>query len=284
MRIASEACLIDSTLTLDDGRKLAFCEWGVPDGRPVFFLHGTPGSRLLRHMVAPGYLDCGLRVITYDRPGYGRSTRRPGASIAAAAADVAAIGNHLGLERFGVAGVSGGGPPALAAAALLPHRVTRCLAIVTSGPHRAMGVDFFNGMPEGVAAGWRRLAEQGAGDADSSWSGLAAAIDAGLPELAEVSDHAMLLEALTEAALQGGAGYVDDELASVADWGFDLAAIRAPTRFVQARHDKSVPADHGQWFITHVRDAKLLWVDGDHFGPRHEPEMRLMAWTAGAPH
>ena len=282
MAIDSERCLSDSTLTMDDGRRLAFCQWGVPAGRPVFFLHGTPGSRLLRHVVAPGYLDYGLRVITYDRPGYGQSTRREGAPIAAAAADVAAIADHLGLERFGVAGVSGGGLPALAAAALLPGRVTRCLAIVTCGPYRSMGVDFFNGMPGEVANGWRRLAEQGAPDAESDWSGLATAIDAGLPDLADVIDHAMLLEALTEAAVQGGAGYVEDELASVADWGFDLAAIRAPTRFVQARDDKSVPAEHGQWFITQVGHAELVWVDGDHFGPRHEPDMRLMAWTAGA--
>ena len=245
MTIGSKACLTDSTVTLDGGRRLAFCEWGVADGRPVFFLHGTPGSRLLRHVMAPGYVDYGLRVITYDRPGYGRSTRWPGAPIAVAAADVAAIADHLGLERFGVAGVSGGGPSALAATALLPHRVTRCLAIVTCGPYCDMGRDFFNGMPEEVAASWRRLAAQGAVDAESSWTGLATAIDAGLAELANVSDHAMLLEAFTEAAVQGGAGYVDDALASVADWGFDLAAIQAPTRFVQARRDESVPAEHG---------------------------------------
>jgi pimeloyl-ACP methyl ester carboxylesterase len=280
--VVTSGRITDSTLLLGDGRTLGFCEWGVPDGRPVFFLHGTPGSRLLRH-AGSGYVEYGLRVVTYDRPGYGRSTPRTGAPVAGAAADVAAIADHLGLDRFGVSGVSGGGPPALATAARLPDRVTRCLAIVTSAPYTASDLDFFAGMPDDLAAGWQRLAEQGATDPWQRWPGIASAINVGLPELSDLPQpvRAMLLEAFTEAAVQGGAGYIEDEVASTQDWGFDVAEIQAPTRFLQARDDESVPAGHGQWFLAHLPHAELVWVDGDHFGPRDEPEMRLMAWTAG---
>lgn len=102
--------VVTSMVQTSDQRDLAICEWGVEGGSPVFWLHGTPGSRYLRH-VGDGYVRAGLRVITYDRPGYGQSTRAPGRSIADVAADVVTISDTLGLDRFGVAGVSGGGPP-----------------------------------------------------------------------------------------------------------------------------------------------------------------------------
>lgn len=90
-----------------DGRALAVCAWGDPDGAPIFWLHGTPGSRFLREP-GDGYARNHLRVYTYDRPGYGLSTRVPGRSVADAAADIRAIADAFGLEQFGVAGVSGG--------------------------------------------------------------------------------------------------------------------------------------------------------------------------------
>ena len=115
---------------------------GSARGSPVFWLRGTPGSRYLRH---PGdrYVRAGLRVLTYDRLGYGQSTRAAGRKVSDAAADVTAIADALGIDRFGVAGVSGGGPPALGVAALAPDRVTRCAAIVCGPPLDAFGLDFF---------------------------------------------------------------------------------------------------------------------------------------------
>ena len=90
------------TMTTSDGRTLAFCEWGDPAGTPVFSLHGTPGSRLGRHHDENVYRDAGVRAITYDRPGYGASTRHPGRRVADAPSDVAAIADALGLDRFAV--------------------------------------------------------------------------------------------------------------------------------------------------------------------------------------
>ena len=92
-----------------DGRTIAFMEWGVPHGRPLFVLHGMPGSRYGRH-IGGVYERQRVRVITYDRPGYGRSTRRPGLRVVDAAEDVAVIADRLGIDEFAVMGISAGGP------------------------------------------------------------------------------------------------------------------------------------------------------------------------------
>lgn len=93
-----------------DGRELAVCEWGDPAGAPVMELHGTPGSRLSRHHDEGAYRRAGVRAITYDRPGYGRSPRQPGRTVASAALDVAAVADALAIDTFAVVGWSGGGP------------------------------------------------------------------------------------------------------------------------------------------------------------------------------
>lgn len=105
------------------------CRWGDPDGSPAFWIHGTPASRFLRHD-EKAYFDNSLQISTYDRPGYGLSTRDPGRRRVDPIADVTAIADALGLTRSGVAGMSGGGPWALAAMAGLPDRVTRCAVVV----------------------------------------------------------------------------------------------------------------------------------------------------------
>ena len=139
-----------------DGRDLAFCEWGSPAGFPVFYLHGTPGSRYFRH-VGGMYERIGLRVITFDRPGYGMSTRLPGRTVAQGGSDVAAVADHLGLDRFSIVGESGGGPYALAAAAAMPDRVRRCATIFGVGPHDAPDLEVFAGLsPEDVEE-WRAV-------------------------------------------------------------------------------------------------------------------------------
>ena len=139
--------MTDIVLT-DDGRRVAVEQFGDAAGRPVFLLHGTPGSRMQpvpRGMVLH---HLGVRLITFDRPGYGQSERLPGRDVAAAAIDVKAIADQLGLDTFALVGRSGGGPHALACAALLPGRVTRVAALVTLAPQAAEGLDWFEGMTE----------------------------------------------------------------------------------------------------------------------------------------
>ena len=137
--------------------KLGVCVWGDPDGVPIFRLRGTPGSRMLRDPTA-----CyRLAVCTYERPGYGLSTRRRGYTQAQTADDVAAIDDSLGWERFAVAGASGGSGAALAAACLLPERVTRCAVVVGGGPSTAPELQ--EAMDEEYRREWELAARGGAG-------------------------------------------------------------------------------------------------------------------------
>ena len=121
-------------------------EWGDPQGFPVFALHGTPGGRLKRHPDESRYVAAGCRVITYDRPGYGRSDRLPGRSVVDCVGDVAALADHLGIARFSVTGGSGGGPHSLAVAARLGERVVRARCAVGIAPFGVEDLDFFAGM------------------------------------------------------------------------------------------------------------------------------------------
>jgi len=265
------------TITTPDQRTLAFCRWGDPDGAPVFWLHGTPGSRLLRHS-GDGYRRNHLCVYTYDRPGYGLSTRLQGREVASTAHDVRAIADALGLDGFGVAGVSGGAAPALACAALLPDRVTRCATVVGAAPMQAQGLDFFAGMDAEARRDWA-LPLQGEEAIERDWLEVLDWVEGGMPELeTDDEDRAMLVQAFQEAARQGSGGFVDDWLSLASDWGFPLEAVRAPTKLMMARAD-SIPAAHGDWLVRRLPNAELLWVDGGHFGPRDEPEMELMAWV-----
>jgi pimeloyl-ACP methyl ester carboxylesterase len=267
---------------LPDGRDLAFSEWGVPDGKPVFFLHGTPGSRYLRH-VDGEYERTGVRAITYDRPGYGRSSRLAGRSVAQAAEDIAAIADHLGLDRFAVVGVSGGGPHALATAAAMPDRMIRCATIVGAGPHDSEDLDVFAGMDEEALEYWRCAAqgEQCMGgtyyeeslewvESIAQWSDI--------PE----SIRDMLVVGFREALAPGPYGMVDDCASQLRPWGFDMADVVCPTMVMIAKEDTIVPPAHGQWLAAHLSNVDVVWVDGGHFGPREEPEERLLAWLVAA--
>jgi pimeloyl-ACP methyl ester carboxylesterase len=122
------------TVRLPDGRQLAFEVGGDPGGYPVIGLHGTPGCRLSRWPADSAYADSGVLYVTTDRAGYGQSTRRRGRSVADDAQDVLAVADVMGFERFGVIGGSGGGPHALACAALLSHRVERAACLVGVAP------------------------------------------------------------------------------------------------------------------------------------------------------
>jgi pimeloyl-ACP methyl ester carboxylesterase len=134
------------TVSAADGRTLTIAEWGYPDGFPVFLLHGTPGSRFAGQADASAYAEVGARVIIYDRPGYGGSDRFRGRRVVASVADVSAIADSLGIERFAVSGGSWGGPHSLAVAARLPERVTRAACIAGVAPFDMPGFDWFAGM------------------------------------------------------------------------------------------------------------------------------------------
>src|SRR3954453_13376075 len=150
------------TTETTDGRTLAYEETGDPVGAPIFLLHGTPGCRLSgRHPNPERVREAGLRVITYDRPGYGRSTRHEGRRVVDCVGDVAAIADAPGIERFAVRGGSGGGPHAMAVGARLADRVTRVGCFVSPAPYDAPGFDWTAGREEanGREVGWFEAGE-----------------------------------------------------------------------------------------------------------------------------
>ena len=141
-RVSSET---RRTVELADGRSLELHELGDPDGFPVVFHHGTPGSgTLYARWATPG-----VRLIAYDRAGYGGSTRSPGRAVVDVVADITAVADALGLERFATWGLSGGGPHSLACAALCDERLVAAATLAGVGPWNADGLDWLAGMGEG---------------------------------------------------------------------------------------------------------------------------------------
>jgi pimeloyl-ACP methyl ester carboxylesterase len=270
------------TVASHDGRVLSCCQWGLAGGEPLFVLHGTPGSRFLRHPEEV-YQRAGARVITYDRPGNGGSTQLPGRQVSHAAADVVSIADQLGLGQFGVCGISGGGPHALAVAARHPDRVRRCATVVGLGPSGVPGLDFFAGMSAEDRQEWAWIQQGEQAVVEHMVPGLMSWLDAlGTGEPPEgMTDwvRRMLVQTIREALAPGPGGVVDDYRSFVQPWGFDVADVAAPTRILVASEDKTALA-HGQWLARHIPAAQLVTVPGGHLGPRDKEEEQLIAWLA----
>ena len=281
-----------------DGRVLAAAEWGDPEGWPLIAIHGTPGSRLGRWRDPSIYQRAGVRRITFDRAGYGQSTRRPGRRVADIVDDVSTIADATGLRRFAVTGRSGGGPHALACAALLADRVTRCAAVVAVAPFDAVGLDWFAGQTAGnvregelAVAGEAGLREQLEADRQVILDRIAQGVVDALPDAYELSesdrrqqasDRAVFDEVMPDSLRAGADGWVDDDLAFVAPWGFDVGAIVVPTSVWYGRADTLVPAAHGDWLAAHIPDVAVFASDLGHFGEDADAE-RELAWLAGQP-
>jgi pimeloyl-ACP methyl ester carboxylesterase len=264
------------SLVVGDGRSLCFAEWGDPQGFPVFALHGTPGGRLQRHPDESAYVTAGARVLTYDRAGYGESDRLPGRSVVDCVGDVAAIADHLGIERFAVTGGSGGGPHSLAVAARLGPLVVRARCAVGVAPYGLEDLDFFEGMePLNVTEfGWalegeerlvpeltRELAETGARVAadPSKVLGDDWALDDADRAVLSRPDMAAMYREATEDLVRGGVwGWVDDDLAFIKPWGFDLHEIAVPVEVRYGARDVLVPAAHGAWLGRNVPGALVV--------------------------
>ncbi|RCG27255.1 alpha/beta hydrolase [Sphaerisporangium album] len=265
-----------------DGRRLAVEERGKPGGDPIFLLHGTPGSRIGPSPRGSVLYRLGVRLISFDRPGYGLSDRLVGRSVATAADDVAEIADALGLDRFSVVGRSGGGPHALACAALLPERVIRVAVLVGLAPRAAEGLDWFGGMTESnvteytvALTGRSRFADwlaPAAREIRTDPANLIAALYAELPEVdrrmvANPRVRAMLLENYAEALRHSEDGWVDDAIAFCSPWGFDLDDIEAPTLLWHGAKDRFSPVAHSRWLAGRIRTATFkLEPDAAHFG------------------
>ena len=279
-----------------DGRVLAVAEWGDPNGIALFALHGTPGGRIAYWMDPTIYARHGLRRFTLDRPGYGESTRLAGRSVADIGPDIVAIAEQLGVGRFAVTGGSGGGPHALACAALLGDRVLRCLADVSIAPYPAEGLDWLAGMTAGnveefeaALAGETALRAVVERERATTLERLAAghvdilgdSYQLAAADLAQLAKHRdPIADQLLHGLAPGADGWVDDDLAFAKPWGFDVGSIRVPVYLAYGRADTLVPAAHGDWLAAHIPGASAVITDAGHLGDDASVEIEL-AWLAG---
>jgi pimeloyl-ACP methyl ester carboxylesterase len=264
-------------VTTPDGRTITVREGGDPAGVPVLIHNGTPASSLLYEPHLEDAAERGIRLFSYDRPGYGASTRLPGRRAADCAVDVAAVCDALGIERLCVWGASGGGPHALATAALLPDRVAAAVSIASIAPLDAEGLDFTAGMGELNAHGFEMI-QQGeeshrvqhelevASLRDATPEGLIEAWRTILGpadlELLSTDLAEFGIESINAGMTEGTDGWFDDDLVFVDPWGFDLASIRVPTLVVHGEQDRFVPFSHGVWLAEHIPGAEA-WLTAE---------------------
>jgi pimeloyl-ACP methyl ester carboxylesterase len=260
-----------------NGRRLEVELSGPENGPALIFHNGTPSAGTMYDRQLAEGAARGMRHVAYSRPGYGSSDRYAGRTVRDCVSDARAVADELRIERFFVAGASGGGPHTLACAALLPERVIAAAAIASAAPRDAAGLDWMAGM------GQENLDEFAA--ADDGEDQLLAFLEPRVAELLRApgteleaafgdllsqvdrdvltGEFADFMAASTHAALAHGPwGWFDDDLAFVHDWGFDLSEIERPVTIWHGQQDRFVPFSHGQWLVEHVSGARARLFPG----------------------
>ena len=275
-----------------DGRTLAVEDAGDRDGRPVMVHVGTPNSRHLYGRTVVDATARGLRLISYDRPGYGESTPQPGRTMADCADDARAIRQALGIGRLAMWGLSGGGPHVLACAALLPDLVASAASLASPAPYDAEGLDWLAGFSQDAVNEVRLMfTDKPASRAmfEKDRDQMLAASPAELAQDMKVHAPAADLAFLTDEAVCMQQGYAagiegcwDDCWAQLIPWGFDLAQISVPVLLLHGGQDKAVPFSHGQWLAAHIPGVEAWLFDDEGHGTMRENRIgEVHAWLAG---
>ena len=266
-------------LRLRDGRTLAAAEFGDPGGAPLFYFHGYPGSRLEAELGHAPALRQRLRLIALDRPGFGRSDADPGRRLSDWPDDVRDAADELGLRRFAVAGVSGGGPFAVACAARLPERLTAAGVLCGLGPpesgRRGDGMMWHNrlGLTFAARAPWLvRPALAAIGPLLPRLCGLAIAnlirhvSQCDRETLAKPEVLRIVSSAFREGLSRGGAGMAADGQIFGRSWDFDPQAIQVPVYLWHGERDLVVPASMGRWVAAAIPGtAATYYAEEGHF-------------------
>lgn len=251
---------------------------GEPRGRPLVFHNGTPSAAVWNEKLADAARHAGLQLVAYSRPGYAGSTTRGHRVVADCVHDVSTILDAIGAGDFVTLGWSGGGPHALACAALMGGRCAAATTLAGVAPYEAEGLDFLAGMGEenieefsAAAAGEgvvRPILERYAKDLVTVQASQVAAALGGLASdvdrrslTGEFAD--VLAQAFRRAVSRGIDGWLEDDLAFTRDWAFDLDAIRVPVAVWQGAQDRMVPFAHGQWLSAHVPGARVHLFDDE---------------------
>jgi pimeloyl-ACP methyl ester carboxylesterase len=272
----------ETDLAIADGRTLHVYDTGASDATTalaVFWQHGTPSIGAPPEPLFAAAAERGIRWVSHDRPGYGGSTPQPGRNVASVAADVAGIADELGIDRFAVMGDSGGGPHALACAAVLPGRVLATVCMSGPAPFGAEGLDWFAGMATSGVAEYRAAAT---GRAALEAYFASAEFD---PAVFTPTDHAAMLGAwswigtVVEPALATGhGGMVDDDLAYVTSWGCDPRQISSPVLIVHGAQDRFVPSAHATWLAQHCPTAEMWLRPDDGHVSIHNSTVMALDW------
>ncbi|MBZ9752242.1 alpha/beta hydrolase [Deinococcus sp. HMF7604] len=253
-------------ITMPNGQPLQVYRVDPPEpvALTVFWHHGTPNVGWPPAPLFTASAALGVRWLGHDRPGYGDRPRHPGRTVADAAHDVAVIARALGIGRYAVMGHSGGGPHALACAALCPEQVVAAVSLAGLAPYGEPALDYFEGMyPGGRAELQAALKGEPA---------LASVLKASVfdPEMFTPHDHAALagdwswLNTVVRPALaQGPGGMIDDDLAYVRPWGVELSQVQVPVALYHGGEDRIVPVAHAAWLAAHLPRATLTRSAGD---------------------
>jgi pimeloyl-ACP methyl ester carboxylesterase len=269
--------VISDQLRLADRRRLDVRVSGPAGGVPLVFHHGTPGARTPMRALERAAHARGLQVATTSRPGYGASDRQAGRAVVDVVADVRAVLGWLGASRCVVAGWSGGGPHTLACAARLDEAAA-ALVIAGVAPYDADGLEWLAGMGEdnltefsaalGGEDALRRFLDQAREHLkDVTVEGIVSALASLLPDV----DRAVLTDefgedlasGFHEALRVGIDGWLDDDLAFIRPWGFDLDEVSIPTAVWQGSADLMVPFGHGQWLASRLPHAAVHLEQGE---------------------
>lgn len=293
---------ISGMVPLSDGRKIAYLEGGDPNGYPVFGLHGTPGCRLARWFDDGIYVRAGVRYITTDRAGFGRSSRHKGRVVADEASDILAVADSLGIEHFSVVGGSGGGPHSLACGALLINRVERVACQSSIAPLNVGGMnrsEWVKGMTQEHAdeiswaeAGELTLNRQIEIEQQQMKDLITSDPSMLLGEGMSKGDQEFLLhpevtrvfnDVISEQAVQGVGGWVDDIIAFIKPWGFAPFDISVPVLITHGAEDMSAPLAHGMWLANRIPHAKIqINKTGGHLPDSSGMEISAtMRWLTG---
>jgi pimeloyl-ACP methyl ester carboxylesterase len=261
-----------------DGGMVEYLVAGPPDAPDLLLLHvGTPAAGVMYPGLVAAAAARGMRTATYSRAGYGASDRRPGRVVADEAPISAALADLLGYTRFLTVGWSGGGPAALACAALLPERVLACMALASVAPPLEVGPTFASWLRPEDRDEWEILSsdDQTAllGDLEELVRIMGRTTQArrakarGRPDARALAYGApaeigpFLTRSIRRAVSRGYFGYLDDSIAQAHDWGFRVAEIRVPVVVRHGELDRLVDVGHGRWLAKAIPGARGVFLE-----------------------